>query len=247
MSATHARSVEPWSTERAELYELIHRSGADERSRHVELLHELIEARVRDARSVLDVACGTGWHLELLSRWYEVDAVDLSQAMLDLASARLPASTLHLGDMRTFDLGREFDVVICLSSSIAHMPSVDDLRSAIANMCRHVRPGGVLIVEPWDFPEDAKGDELPWVATAEEPGRVVVLMETTTLEGRTWREESHFLVWTPQGMRHLRDTTILGAFTRRDHEAVLEAAGLTVEFDPVGLLGRGLFIGTRSE
>src|SRR5947208_12500108 len=146
--------AEPWSSERAELYELIHRSGAAERSHHAELLHNMIQARVSEARSLLDVACGTGWHLELLSNRYEVEGVDLSPAMLELARARVSASALHSGDMRAFDLGSQFDAVICLSSSIAHMPSVEDLRAAIANMARHIRVGGVLVVEPWDFPED---------------------------------------------------------------------------------------------
>jgi ubiquinone/menaquinone biosynthesis C-methylase UbiE len=31
------------------------------------------------------VACGTGRYLEELCRWYEVEGIDLSPAMLDLA------------------------------------------------------------------------------------------------------------------------------------------------------------------
>src|SRR5436309_16099581 len=117
-------AVQPWSAEAAALYELLHRSGGADRSRHAELLHHIIQARVSEARSLLDVACGTGWHLELLSNRYEVEGVDLSPAMLELARARVSASALHSGDMRAFDLGSQFDAVICLSSSIAHMPSV---------------------------------------------------------------------------------------------------------------------------
>lgn len=40
-------------------------------------LHELIRSRNLEARTLLDVACGTGKHLEVLRDRYEVEGVDL--------------------------------------------------------------------------------------------------------------------------------------------------------------------------
>jgi len=34
-------------------------------------------------------------------------------------------------------------------------------------------------------------------------------------------------------------------FTKDEYESAFEAAGLEVEFDPDGLIGRGMFIGTK--
>src|SRR5581483_10962704 len=68
-------------------------------------LHELIQARRPGAATLLDVACGTGAHLEQLGRWYEVEGVDVDPEMLEVARARLPGVPLHAGDMRELDLG----------------------------------------------------------------------------------------------------------------------------------------------
>jgi SAM-dependent methyltransferase len=197
---------------------------------------------VPDARSLLDVACGTGVHLERLRKWYEVEGLDSSPGMLRYARARLPGAALHQADMRSFDLGRTFDVVTCLSSSIAWMRTPDDLSQAIRTMARHLASGGLLVIEPWDFPEDATSQE-PWVTTAEANDHRVALMETTVLEGETWVQETHYLDWTlARGIEHWVDTHELGAFSKADYVASLEEAGLGVDFDSFGLLGRGLFL-----
>jgi len=146
--------------------------------------------------------------------------------------------------MRSFDLGRSFDVVVCLSSSIAWMQTLTDLFGAVATMARHSGEGGLLIIEPWDFPEDANGE--PWTTTVRSDDRAVALLETTTLKRDKWLQETHYLTWSrDRGIEHLAETATLGAFTKAEHEAAFAQAGLDVEFDPEGLRGRGLFIGTR--
>jgi SAM-dependent methyltransferase len=115
----------------------------------VERLDAAIRARTPNARTLLDVACGTGRHLELLRARYQVEGVDLDPEMLEIARARLgPEVPLHLGDMVDFDLGKRFDVVTCLFSSVAYAVTPDRLASAIAAMTRHVAQPGVLVVDP---------------------------------------------------------------------------------------------------
>jgi SAM-dependent methyltransferase len=126
--------IEPWSAEAVELYELIHRS--DDYQGLAERVHGFAQRHSPGAASLLDVACGTGRYLEELRRWHEVEGVDLSQAMLEVARRRLPDVPLHQADMREFELGRTF--VTCLSSSIAWMLTPMDLDPAVANMTRHL-------------------------------------------------------------------------------------------------------------
>src|SRR5215831_7656571 len=79
----------------------------------------LIRDRNPEAGSLLDVACGTGRHLELLQASFpDVAGVDLDAGLLDVARGRLPDVVLTQADMRTFDLGRTFDAVTCLFSSV---------------------------------------------------------------------------------------------------------------------------------
>src|SRR5262245_23064668 len=83
------------------------------------------------ARSLLDVACGTGRHLEHLRREFQVEGLDINTRFLEMARHRLPGVTLHEGDMTEFDLGRSFDVVTVLFSAIAMTLTVDALERSI--------------------------------------------------------------------------------------------------------------------
>ena len=90
-------------------------------------IHELIEERSPGASTLLDVACGTGKHLEQLRAWYEVSGLDLDPQLLELAKERLGDVELHQGDMTAFTLGRRFDVVTCLFSSIGYVVTLERL------------------------------------------------------------------------------------------------------------------------
>ena len=94
------------------------------------------------AASLLDVACGTGKHLELFRSWYEVAGIDLNADLVAIARERLPDVRLEVADMTAFDLGRRFDVVTCLFSSIGYVGTVERLDQAIATMAAHLEPGG---------------------------------------------------------------------------------------------------------
>ena len=236
-------STDHWSERSADLYEFFF--SRDDAHRNAERLHVWIQERTPEARSLLDIACGTGWHLERLRDWYEVEGLDSSPGMLRYARARLPGVALHQEDMRSFDLGRAFDVVLCLSSSIAWMQTTEDLGRAIDAMAQHVNPGDLLFVEPWDFPSEESTEE-PWIATKESPDRIVTLMETTTLDGDTWLQDTHYLDWKRSfPIEHWVDVHTLGAFEETDFLEALNQAGLDVDFDSQGLLGRGLFIAQR--
>ena len=51
-----------------------------------ERIHALIEERSPGASTLLDVACGTGKHLEQLRAWYEVSGLDLDPQLLEIAT-----------------------------------------------------------------------------------------------------------------------------------------------------------------
>ena len=53
----------------------------------------------------LDLACGTGRHLEFLCRHFKCEGLDLEPALLEIAKSRLPDVSLHQVNMLDFDLG----------------------------------------------------------------------------------------------------------------------------------------------
>jgi SAM-dependent methyltransferase len=210
-----------------------------------ERIHELVQARKPGATSLLDVACGTGAHLAELRGRYRCEGLDLDPELLAIARERLPDVPLREGDMRDFDLGRRFDVVTCLFSSIGYMRTVEELESAVAAMARHLEPGGVLLVEPWLTPEAVR---VPHVAAVfvDEPELKIARLNNIEVEGRRSSFDFQYLVGTPEGVEHFTERHDLTLFTREEQLAAFRAAGLAVEHDEEGLMGRGLYIGVAA-
>jgi daunosaminyl-N,N-dimethyltransferase/N-dimethyltransferase len=133
---------------RAEYYDRIYhwKDYAAEASR----LRELLAAGgVGDGARVLEAACGTGAYLRHLRQWYEVQGFDLSEGMLEVARRKLPEVPLFQADMTDFAVQQPFDALLCLFSSIGYVYPEERLRRAARAFARALRPGGVLIVEPW--------------------------------------------------------------------------------------------------
>jgi SAM-dependent methyltransferase len=206
-------------------------------------LRELIATRSAGTR-LLDVACGTGKHLEQLRQWYDVEGLDLDPRLLELARARLPGVPLHQAEMTQFELGRQFDAVLCLFSSIGYVKTPARLRRAVASMARHVAPGGVLVVEPWFAPETFHPGR-PHALFVDQPELKICRMNVSAVRGAVSVLDFHYLVATPDGVERLSEHHQLGLFTRDQYLDAFRAAELEVEHDPTGLTDRGLYVGVR--
>ena len=206
-------------------------------------LHELIRRYNPTASTLLDVACGTGHHMQLLSEHYDVEGLDLDANLLEVASERNPGARLHAGDMTDFDLGRTYDVVTCLFSSIGYVQTRDDLQRAIASMERHLEPGGVLLVEPWLAP-DAFEEGHIGLLVVDEPDLKITRLNRSRRTGDISVLDFDYLVGTPEGTDHFKETHRLGLFSDADHLDAMRAAGLDPQ-EPADLMGRGLHIGVK--
>lgn len=227
----------------AELYDLFYdwKDYAVEAAR----VRDLVRARNPAARSLLDVACGTGRHLEALGRWFQVEGVDLDEGLLAVAASRLVGVPLHVGDMRRLTLGRQFDAVTCLFSSIGYVRTMPGLRQAMRSMASHVAPGGVLIVEPWFAPGAFDPQHIGRVITVERPGLAAVRMNGSRVEGRLSIMDMHYLIARPGTVDHVVEVHRLGLFSDEQYRSALADAGLAAEHDREGLMGRGLWIAQR--
>ncbi len=213
----------------------------------VEKLHATIQERRPGASTLLDVACGTGKHLALLrDRGYVPEGVELDPAMLEIARNRLPDVSIHEGDMLDFDVGRTFDVVTCLFSSIAYAGTVQNLRRAVSTLARHASPGGLVIVEPFFGPEQWEAGRL-FALFVDEPDVKIARMDVAPAPlGGIVSIQFHYLVGTPEGVEHFTERHEVGLFTPADHVDAFQSAGLDVHHDPDGLMGRGLYVATKA-
>ncbi len=84
--------------------------------------------------------------------------------MLAIAARKVPGARLIEGDMRSFDLGRRFDVIACVFDSINHLLDVASWTSLIGAVHRHLSDDGLFVVDVNTVGELRRlGDEPPWV------------------------------------------------------------------------------------
>lgn len=234
-----------YSADLADVYERIYQSRGKDWGAEAVLVDEVVRRHRPAARTLLDVACGTGAHLEALSRRFaHVEGLELAEPMRERARLRLPGVHIRAGDMRDFDLHTTFDAITCMFCSIAYVDTVEEMRAAIGCMARHLAPGGVLVVEPWWFPEQfiegyvagdlARGEDL-----------TIARISHSTLDGRATRMEVRFLVADESGIREFVEIDRLTLFTREEYESAFRDAGCSIEFLPGPPTGRGMFVGIR--
>lgn len=227
----------------AQYYDKIY--GQKDYRAEVECLRAIIAREPGPERqTLLDVACGTGSHIEHLKSHYQVSGLDLEPGLLELARQRHPKVAFYEGDMIDFDLDQSFDVITCLFSAIGYVRTVGNLRKAICTMARHMAPGGLLLVEPWFTPGDWNPGH-PHALLIDEPDLKIARLNTSFGDGRLSWFVFHYLIATPEGTEHLVERHELGLFERSEMEAAFLKAGLTVRYDEYGLTGRGLWIGRR--
>jgi SAM-dependent methyltransferase len=215
----------------AHVYDLLY--GFKDYEGEVGELHTLIQARNASARSLLDVACGTGHHLELLRNAFpDVAGVDLDPGLLAVARARLPGVTLVEADMRTFDLGRTFDVVTCLFSSVGYLADAGELAAAMGRMAAHLAPGGVLVVDGWVKPDAWLPGVNVHALGASDDAIAAARVSRTWREGDRSHLDMRYLVATADGFEEANELHALTLFTDEQYREAFRAAGLEPELMP---------------
>jgi ubiquinone/menaquinone biosynthesis C-methylase UbiE len=225
-------------TQTARFYDAIY--SFKDYKREADILLEMLSSKI--GGTLLDVACGSGKHLELLRRHFDCEGLDLDPVLLDVARQRLPGVTLHHGDMTDFRLGKRFDVITCLFSAIGETETTDRLNAALRCFAEHTNPGGIVIVEPWLDPSvwDPKHLHALFV---DEPDLKIARMSIPKTDGHVSVVEFEYLISTYDGIERASEVHRLGLFTRDEYLRAFQQAGLDGEFVETGLTGRGLFIG----
>ncbi len=109
-----------------------------------EFINAMREHSQIEIKTMLNLGCGGGHNDYHLKNFCSITSVDLSESMLDLARDLNPEVEYLHGDMRSIDLGRQFDSVV-IYDAIASMVCKDDLQAAFKTAFRHLKPGGVFI------------------------------------------------------------------------------------------------------
>jgi SAM-dependent methyltransferase len=141
-------------------YDLLYRTK--DYVKEVEYVSRIVAHHAPEARTLLDVGCGTGIHACAFARaGYRVTAVDRSEMMLEHARERAKREIgtdccgsveFVCGDIRDFELSQQFDVVVALFHVISYLPTNDDLHAAFFRIGKHLGRKGLLIFDHWYGP-----------------------------------------------------------------------------------------------
>lgn len=199
-----------------------------------------------EGSELLDVACGTGNHIQFLKKNYKITGTDLNKDMLKVAKKKFPKLMFQQANMVSFDLKKKFDVITCLFSSIGYVKTYANLKKTIASFSKHLKTGGVLIIEPFITKEAYKSGR-PHANFVNEPDVKICRVNVSQKRGNIAILDFHFLVATKKGIGYLRDKHKLGLFDIDKFLQILKYNGFQAKYLKNGLMkDRGLFIGIKN-
>ncbi len=118
-----------------------------DRSNSVSIIIDFINTHNPKAKSILELATGTGALLKPLSKKYQVSGLDLSQGMLSVAKKNVPKGKFYKKSMVDFVLPEKYDVIMCLFDSINHLMTFSDWKKLLSSSKKHLNKDGVLIFD----------------------------------------------------------------------------------------------------
>ncbi len=97
------------------------------------------------AKRILDAGCGTGRiGIELAKRGHQVTGVDLDDVMLQQARAKAPKLPWYQADLAEIRLAQTFDCIV-MAGNVMIFVTPGSEAAVIANLARHLSPGGLLV------------------------------------------------------------------------------------------------------
>jgi len=134
---------------------------------------------------VLELACGTGRiTVALAQAGYYVTGIDNAEGMLREARKKSAEAGVEVewikADMRDFDLGKAFPLIILPANTLCHLLDLSDFEACLANVKNHLAPNGRFVIDVF-VPNVAllinKHDERSLFSEYDDPdgrGRIVV-------------------------------------------------------------------------
>lgn len=232
-------------TQLAKYYDRVY-SFKDYLDEAVRLQNIIIKYLKSGGNSLLDVGCGTGLHLKHLKDDFVCTGVDVSQNMIKLARKNVNGVTFKEADMKTLRLGKQFDVIICLLSSIGYVKTTSSLERTVQNFSKHLRKGGVALIEPSHAKSFYVSGE-PRITTYNGKEVKIARVNFTKIRQTTAALNMHILIAERgKDVKYFVDTHELGLFGINNTLRIMKTADLKSKYLKNGLMpGRELFIGIK--
>lgn len=124
-----------------------------------EYISNLIEKFRPDAKSILDLGCGTGRHdIIFADKGYDVTGVEISGSMYEEAeynkkNVRSDRKLKFLqNDFRELQINEKFDIIVSLFHVMSYQTSNKDLLKTFTAVDKHLKEDGIFMFDFWYGP-----------------------------------------------------------------------------------------------
>lgn len=187
---------------------------------------------------VLELGCGTGRvALALAGEGLEVVGVDAAPAMIEAAGAKAATLgvglTLALGDIRSFDLGRTFPLVLLTYNTLNHLLELESIARCLTAVKEHMDERSVFAIDTFQ-------PSLAFLGGDPERRRPILRYRDPYTEAEVLlSEENHYeparqrnrVVWTyeVEGRVVRTDEMTMRLFFPNELETLLSLSGFVIE------------------
>jgi len=120
-----------------------------------------LKAHYPEARSCLDIGCGTGVLCGALAEaGLQARGIDLSENMIAIARRQYPKAEFAAANMVSYRPERQFDLVTCTGDALNHILDPEDLKQVFAGVHAALTPGGYFIADILNEKEAGSGDTI---------------------------------------------------------------------------------------
>ena len=212
----------------------------------VRLQNLIIKYLESEGNLLLDVGCGTGLHLKHLKDDFSCIGVDISKSMLKIARKNARGVKFKEADMKTMRLGKQFDIITCMLSSIGYVKTAASLEKTIQNFSKHLKKGGLALIEP-SYAKASYVNGEPHITTYNGKDAKIARVNFTKIKQATAVLNMHILIAERgKDVKYFVDRHELGLFGINNTLKIMKAAGLKSKYLKNGLMtGRELFVGIK--
>ena len=116
------------------------------------LLRKIIKKYNKDAKEVLELACGTGKYTKRFTEDFNVLGTDISKDALAVARKRARKANFKTIDMSKINENQKFDVVVCLYESFRYNKSYEQCLQTLKRAYKALRNNGIFMCDFGDYP-----------------------------------------------------------------------------------------------
>ena len=183
-------------------------------------------------KKILELGCGSGnLGNRLVQANYNYLGLDLFPEMLTIAREEFPNIKVQQGDMRSFELNTEFDVIIISGRSFCYLTTNKDVFQCLTHVFNHLKPDGIVIFDnfyaPMIFGNFQTSMEIETTYQTRKYKRISKTSPNLQ-SGWTWNWDAKYIIEENKKTEEYNDSSILRAFTEDELQLFLSSCGFNL-------------------